>query len=153
MSQDTSSRNAGSARAARSEGTGPHLVAHTRARELLEWLLPAATRFPREQRHTTTEHLCRLAMRTHDALIAARHADVAGRGVALREADTALDQLRQYLHLAWKWQWLSDGQFRHVSGLTEELGRLIGGWRRSAARGIRATGQAKASAKKEATPP
>jgi hypothetical protein len=98
-------------------------VVHTRARELLEWLLPHTARFPREHRHTLTRHVAQLSLGVHDALVAARHHDAAGRAHALRDADIMLDQLRQHLHLAWRLQ--------HVSGLTDELGRLIGGWRRA----------------------
>lgn len=110
-------------------------MVHTRARQLLEWLVPQAAAFPREHRHTLTRHACELVMRVLDELVAARHHEGAARGNALREADIALDQLRQYLQLAWQWKWLSDGQYRHVSGLTDELGRLIGGWRRSQKKG------------------
>lgn len=110
------------------------MVVHTRARGLLEWLVPQAAKFPREHRHTLARHICDLAMNVHDALVAARHLDAAGRAMALRDADIHLDQLRQYLQLAWRWQWLSQGQYEHVSRLTEELGRLIGGWRRGAAK-------------------
>jgi hypothetical protein len=107
------------------------MVVHTRARALLEWLVPQTAKFPREHRHTLARHVCDLALRVHDLLVAARHQPAALRGTTLREADIALDQLRQYLNLAWRWQWLSQGQFQHASGLTEELGRLIGGWRRA----------------------
>lgn len=107
------------------------MVVHTRARELLEWLLPHAARFPHEHRHTLARHVAELSLGVHDALIAARHLDSGARAHALRDADIQLDQLRQYLHLAWRWQWLSNGKFQHVSGLTDELGRLIGGWRRA----------------------
>jgi hypothetical protein len=110
------------------------MVVHTRARALLEWLAPQVAKWPREHRHTLARHTCELAMLVHDALVAARHLDSAGRSQALRDADIGLDQLRQYLQLAWRWQWLSHGQYRHVSELTDELGRLVGGWRRGAAR-------------------
>ena len=110
-----------------------NLAVHTRARQLLEWLVPQLARFPREHRHTLTRHMAELSMRVHDALVAARHLHAGDRTQALLEADLALDQLRQYLHLAWRWQWFNDGQFQHASRLTDEVGRLIGGWRRSLA--------------------
>ncbi|MEN8260752.1 MAG: four helix bundle protein [Pseudomonadota bacterium] len=46
----------------------------------------------------------------------------------LRQADAALNKLRLYLRLAHQWHWLSDGQYRHVSVMVAELGRLLGGW-------------------------
>ena len=107
------------------------LLAHTRARQLLQWLLPAMGRFPREHRHTVTEHMAKLAMQVHDALIAARHVSAELRWQAIARADIALDQLRQYGLLACEWHWWSLGQYEHFSRLTAELGRLIGGWKRT----------------------
>jgi hypothetical protein len=106
------------------------MVVHTRARELMAWLVPHTAGWPREQRQGLTHHVVALAMQTHDALIAARHGSASQRGESLRQADIHLDQLRQYLQLAWQWRWMSDGQYQHASRLTAELGRLIGGWRR-----------------------
>jgi hypothetical protein len=116
------------------------MVVHTRARALLAWLVPHVAAWPREHRHTLARHTCELAMTLHDALVAARHLDPAGRALALRDADIHLDQLRQYLQLAWQWQWISHGQYRHVSGLTDELGRLVGGWRRAGSRKVATPG-------------
>jgi hypothetical protein len=108
------------------------MVVHTRARELLAWLVPHTASWPRVHRHGVTEHVVFLTLGAHDALIAARHGTPAQRGESLRQADIRLDQLRQHLQLAWQWRWMSDGQYQHVCRLTAELGRLIGGWRRSA---------------------
>lgn len=108
------------------------MLVHTCARALLEWLVPHVAGWPREHRHTLARHTSDLAMQVHDALVAARHLDAATRPLALRDADIGLDQLRQYLNLAFRWHWLSAGQYRHVSTLTDELGRLVGGWRRGA---------------------
>jgi hypothetical protein len=121
------------------------MVVHTRARALVQWLVPHLASWPREHRHTMTRHTCDLALTVQDALVAARHLDSQARGFALRDADIALDQLRQYLQLAWHWQWFSQGQYEHVCTLTEALGRLLGGWRRSMAAPA-------FSAKKVATP-
>ena len=51
---------------------------------------------------------------------------------ALTDADASLNKLRLYLRLAHRWQWLSDGQYEHVSRLVAEIGRLLGGWLRQA---------------------
>lgn len=109
------------------------MVVHTRARQLLDWLLPALAKFPREHRHTVTAHMARLAMQVLDALVAARHQRGAGRQVALQRADMALDQLRQYGHLAWGWRWWTDAQLQHFGRLCDALGRPLGGWQRSLA--------------------
>jgi hypothetical protein len=46
----------------------------------------------------------------------------------LRAADAHLNKLRLYLRLAHRWKWLNDGQYRHVSSMVTEIGRLLGGW-------------------------
>lgn len=104
------------------------MVIHSKARDMLAWLLPHCAKFPREQRHMTTQHIARLAMQLHDSLIAARHGSNTARVRSLNEADIALDQLRQYLLLAYQWQWISANQLEHISRLLLELGRLLGGW-------------------------
>ena len=131
MSQDTNtSQPSPPATAAAPAPSAEGMVVHTRAKQLLEWLLPALVRFPREHRHTVTQHMAGLAMRTHDALVQARHQRGSARAAALRAADSALDQLRQYGQLAWAWHWWNDGQYQHFSRLCEALGRPLGGWRR-----------------------
>ena len=111
------------------------MVVHTRARQLLDWLLPALAKFPREHRHTVTAHMAALAMQVLDGLVAARHQRGVGRQLALQQADTALDQLRQYGQLAWGWRWWTDAQWQHFGRLCDTLGRPLGGWRRSVAAG------------------
>ncbi|NDJ76469.1 MAG: four helix bundle protein, partial [Chloroflexi bacterium] len=46
----------------------------------------------------------------------------------LRAADAHLNKLRLYLRLAYHWGWFNDGQYRHVSEMVAEIGRLLGGW-------------------------
>lgn len=46
----------------------------------------------------------------------------------LRQADGELDKVRLYLRLANRWTWLDDDQYRHVSLMVQEIGRMLGGW-------------------------
>lgn len=46
----------------------------------------------------------------------------------LRQADAHLKKIRLYLRLVHNWQWLSTGQYEHVSRMGAEIGRLLGGW-------------------------
>lgn len=50
----------------------------------------------------------------------------------LQAADAHLNKLRLYLRLANEWQWLSAGQYQHVSRMVAEVGRLLGGWLKQA---------------------
>jgi hypothetical protein len=55
----------------------------------------------------------------------------AARYAKLEEADMALARLRFYLRLAEQWHWLTPGQYQHVSAMVAEIGRLLGGWRKT----------------------
>lgn len=90
--------------------------------------MPKAERFPRVYRATVTRRLMDAALDFQEALFAAQSQGGTTRQKHLREADAALNRLRLYLRLAHRWRWLSDGQYRHVSTLVAELGRLLGGW-------------------------
>lgn len=46
----------------------------------------------------------------------------------LRQADAHLNKVRLYLRLIHQWDWLSLGQYEHVSRMVAEIGRLLGGW-------------------------
>ena len=67
-------------------------------------------------------------MDLQEALFTAQSERASGRAAALRRADAALGTLRQYLRLAFRWQWLTPTQYEHVSRMTSEIGRLVGGW-------------------------
>jgi hypothetical protein len=104
------------------------MVILTRTFDLLTWLLPKAEQFPKLYRSTVTQRLMSAAMDFQEALFEAQSQGGTTRQKHLRQADAALNKLRLYLRLAHHWRWLNDGQYRHVSAMIAELGRLLGGW-------------------------
>lgn len=48
----------------------------------------------------------------------------------LLQADVTLTKLRLYLRLCHDLDLLSRGQYEHVSRSVDEIGRLLGGWRK-----------------------
>ncbi len=107
------------------------LVILTRGSELLHWLLPKAERFPRIYRSTLTQRLMDAALDFVEHVTDALFHSGSTRERHLRQADAALLKLRLYLRIAYRWQWLNDGQYRHVSRQVRELGRLLGGLRKA----------------------
>lgn len=103
------------------------MIILVRTFDLLTWLLPKAEQFPRVYRQTVTQRLMNAALDFQEALFDAQSQGGSTRQKHLRAADSALNKLRLYLRLAHRWRWLNDGQYRHVSGLVAELGRLLGG--------------------------
>lgn len=104
------------------------MVIFTRTFDLLTWLLPKAERFPRAYRHTVTQRMMDAVLDFQEALFDAQSQQGHRRQQHLRAADAHLNKLRLYLRLAHHWHWLNDGQYRHVSLMVAEVGRLLGGW-------------------------
>ena len=104
----------------------------TRTFDFLSWLLPATNHFPRAQRHTFTRRLLDAAFDLRERLEDANLRQGAARLERLALADDALARVRVYLRLAAGWNWLTGGQYLHVSGMVAEIGRLLGGWQKTA---------------------
>ena len=108
------------------------LVILTRTFDLLTWLVPKAEAFPKIYRTTVTQRLLDAVLDFQETLFAAQSERGDVRLAQLRIADSRLNTVRLYLRLAHHWHWLNDGQYRHVSLLVAELGRLLGGWLKQA---------------------
>lgn len=104
------------------------MVILTRTYDLLVWLLPKAERFPKAYRYTVTQRMMDAVLDLQEALFDAQSQGGTTRQKHLRSADAYLNKLRLYLRLAHHWNWLNDGQYRHVSAMVAEVGRLLGGW-------------------------
>jgi four helix bundle protein len=104
------------------------LIIFTRTYDFLTWLIPKTTSFPRNQRFVVTKRLQDAALDFQEYLIEANRQRGRARLERLRQADAALDKVRLYLRLAVRWNWLSEGQYNHVSRMVKELGDLLGGW-------------------------
>jgi hypothetical protein len=104
------------------------MIILTRTFDLLNWLVPRTETYPRQFRHNVTQRTVSAALDFQEALFEAQSQGGSTRQKHLRSADAALNKLRLYLRLAHRWQWLTDGQYLHVSRIVAELGRLLGGW-------------------------
>ena len=104
------------------------MVILTRTFDLLAWLGPRSEKFPKVYRLTVTQRLMSSALDFQEALFDALSQGGTTRQKYLRTADAHLNKLRLYLRLAHRWKWLNDGQYKHVSGMVAEIGRLLGGW-------------------------
>jgi hypothetical protein len=99
-----------------------------RCDDLLQWVFRATVRYPRHYRAA-------LGKATQEAvLLLQRHLVAAARRrdkrSALQAADEALHELRLLLRQGQALGLLTLAQYEHASRLTDEVGRLIGGWRK-----------------------
>jgi hypothetical protein len=114
----------------------------SRTYDLLLWLLPQATRFPRVHRFGLGERVVRLALDLQETLIAAGLQSGAGRLALLMQADTQLAQLRHLMRLCKDLEMLSLRQYEHAAGMLVEIGSLLGSWQKKA----KGTGQVESGA-------
>ena len=110
----------------------PDSPVFARCDELVLWVLRATVRYPRPYRAAlgrVTQEAVLLLQR--ELIAAARRRD---KRAALQAADEALSELRILLRQSQALTLLSLGQYEHAARLADEVGRLIGGWRKSQAR-------------------
>lgn len=98
--------------------------------DLLAWLIPATTKFPREHRFGLARHVQEAALQFQEQLIEAAVGSRPKQKDALLEADVSLTKLRFYLRLCQDLQLMTPRQYQHVSGMVVEVGRLLGGWQK-----------------------
>lgn len=99
-----------------------------RCHDLLKWLLQVMQHFPRSQRFVLAARIQDRAFELQESLLAAGTRTGDARRRHLEAADLALSHLRHHLRLSLDMGWLSMGQYEHVSRMSDEVGRLLGGW-------------------------
>lgn len=104
------------------------MVIQVRTFDLLKWLIPVAETFPRAFRFNVTQRLTGSLLDFQELLVTAQASRGRNRTAFLVQCDAKLTLLRVYLRMAHEWQWLSDGQYQHVSKMVAEIGKLLGGW-------------------------
>ena len=108
--------------------TSERMVIFTRTYDFITWIIPRTVSFPRSQRFVVTRRLQDAALDFQERIVEANRVRGRARLERLRLADAALDKVRLYLRLAVRWEWLSEGQYQHVSKMVKEIGDLLGGW-------------------------
>ena len=99
--------------------------------DLLLWLIPRTTKFPREQRFVLARYIQDTTLRFQEYLIEAGTLPQASKRdklAYLNRADVELTKLRFHLRLCRDLELLNPGQHQHVSRMVDEIGRLLGGW-------------------------
>ena len=94
--------------------------------DLMQWLIPCTLAFPKSQRGVLARQLQTELFRIYEALVEAGTREAPQ--PFLQDADRGLIRLRGYLRLCRDLKLLSTGQYAHVSRLTGEIGKLLGGW-------------------------
>lgn len=96
----------------------------------LLWLTPCVEKFPKAQRFLLASHLLDTSYACHGELIRARKVSGEERKQALLQADILLETLRLQWRLAHELRCVTPAQYEHGTKLLNEVGRLLGGWRK-----------------------
>ncbi len=107
----------------------PSLPILDRSYQLNLWLTRHAVQFDRCLRFQLGERLQSAGTQLCLALVRSRHAKRLDRPLA--KADEHLDELRLLLHMAMDLRALSQRQYGYAATEIAEIGRQLGGWRRS----------------------
>ena len=99
--------------------------------DLVKWLIPVTTKFPREHRFVLAKFVQEAVLRFQESLIEAGVQEGRSRASALHKADVNLSKLRFYLRLCHDLQLIKSSQYQHVAGLIVEIGKLLGGWQKT----------------------
>jgi four helix bundle protein len=98
--------------------------------DFVSWLLAETEHFPRSQRFVVTRRLLDAALDFQELLVDANARRGRARLGKLDLADAELDKVRLYLRLAFRWRWLTSGQYEHGARQVTEIGKLLGGWKK-----------------------
>ncbi len=105
-----------------------------RTHDMLLWLIPHTTNhFPRSQRFVMAKRVQDRALDFQELILEAGLSKDSQRAERLAQADIELAKLRFHLRLCHEMRLFSLGQYEHVARMVAEIGRLLGGWRESAA--------------------
>ncbi len=97
------------------------------------WLLQHTLKFPKYERFRLAKWIDDAVLDFHACLLSA--AKLPDAPDYLRRADVALDRLRAYLRLSLEMRYTGESQYRYAAECLTEIGRLLGGWIKTASAG------------------
>jgi hypothetical protein len=106
--------------------TGPALEAMY---QFMLWLVPAVEKFPRSQKFPLGDRIQAAALDVLERLIEATY--TRARRQHLEEANLGVEKLRFLIRLAKDLKHLDMARYEHAARSLDEIGRLIGGWRKA----------------------
>lgn len=94
-------------------------------------LFERTSRFPKSLRHSLTSRIEVVGLDVLECLVTASYARPAEKALRLQTADDALARLRVLLRLAFTLRALDGGGYERLARAIDEVGRMLGGWRKS----------------------
>ncbi|MBU1896165.1 diversity-generating retroelement protein Avd [Myxococcota bacterium] len=98
--------------------------------QLTDDLMERTSKFPKAIRFTLARRIEDAALDAMEGLTRARYAQGRATAPILAEVDGSLARVRVLLRLAYRRRHLSHGAYEALSAQIDEVGRMLGGWRR-----------------------
>jgi hypothetical protein len=95
----------------------------------LDWILDTAERFPKSVRFSLAGRIADLSLDVMEGIVEAIYSKQ--RRHILDRCNLYIEKLRVLFRISHRRRYISMGQYEHVSGLLDEAGRMIGGWRKA----------------------
>jgi len=108
----------------------PDTPLFVKTHDFLLWLIRHTQRFPKNLRHTYTQRLENAALEFQESLLMGNAVRGEARSQWLARADGQLVCLRALLRLAHDLQLLGAKQVQYAAERVDELGRLLGAWKK-----------------------
>ena len=112
--------------------TRPQSPLFSKTYDFLLWLIPLTLKYPKPQRFLLAERLSKMALDFYDLILEAVM-EPERQDELLDAADRLLTKIRLYVRLSYDLRCISLGQMEHAARRADEIGRLIGGWKRKRA--------------------
>src|SRR5437867_12897382 len=108
----------------------PDTPLFVKTHDFLLWLIRHTQRFPKHLRHSYTNRVEQTALDFQEAILMANAVRGPARSEWLARGDGRLVCLRALLRLAYALQVLGANQLKYAAERVEELGRLLGAWKK-----------------------
>ncbi len=106
-----------------------HLPIFQKSYELLKWIYFFVSKFPKAEKHALGQKVKQTAMDFLDQVIRANGAK--NKAPNLEEAAQLLEILRIHVRLSFDLSLINQKRYELLSGKIDEIGRMLGGWRRA----------------------
>jgi hypothetical protein len=98
----------------------------TKTYDLLKWLMPAVSKFPKDKRYTLGLRIEDKSLIILELLIKANYSK--NKLDLLKTANLEIEILRYLLRLSYELKFINLKSYEYSSQQTNEIGRLVGGW-------------------------
>jgi four helix bundle protein len=97
--------------------------------DLILWIYPTVNKFPKSQRFVLGQHIENTVLELLEGIIEANSEK--NKALYLKKLSVKLDKLRILVRLSKDFKFISLRQYKFVSGIINEIGKMLGGWIKS----------------------